>query len=305
MDEQLKETAYYPTQEELQQWAEGLFAEAETIKFEATDMSMRAFTHSMGCYNLRSVTYVKFTTDRGSTFYCYWQRAMSTPAPLLIHTPGYNSEVSMHPHLLQEGYNILHVNPLGYATPWGPDLSKKKDGSWPVLRDFVQSYGKEGYREWLVNTILAVKWALSQPECLPDRVSFFGTSQGGAGSLVLGSVFKDHGVRCVAADLPYLVNLPLCKKIGCYNTGADNMEDPEKAWKAVMHMDAYAHRERLSAMPVLLTAGGADTLCRQETIRSLFDALTGMKSFMLIKDEPHRYTQPFLYMAAAWFRMFA
>ena len=52
----------------------------------------------------------------------------------------------MHPELVGAGYNVLHVSPLGYSTPTGPDETKKRDGNWPVLPDSALSGGTKGYR---------------------------------------------------------------------------------------------------------------------------------------------------------------
>ena len=90
-----------------------------------------------------------------------------------------------------------------------------------------------------------------------------------------------------------------------YDTGADGMPDPERAWRAAALLDGMAHRERLSRLPVLLTSGSEDTLCPPRTIQALFDALTGTKAYMNIEGSGHCYTQEFVYMAMAWLRMYA
>ena len=68
-------------------------------------------------------------------------------APLLVHTPGYSAEISTHPELVSLGYNVLHISPLGYATPNGPDETQKRDNTWPVLADTISSHGEKGYKQ--------------------------------------------------------------------------------------------------------------------------------------------------------------
>ena len=42
-------------------------------------------------------------------FYAYFQPVYSGgPAPLLLHVPGYGGELSMHPELVFDGFNVLH-----------------------------------------------------------------------------------------------------------------------------------------------------------------------------------------------------
>ena len=290
-----------PTPLEAERWIEELWQEAEGITVEAEFATNRGQLFNMGSYNVRNCCYVRMTTSRGHTFYCYYDRAPATPSPLIVHTPGYNSEVSTHHMLKMEGFNVLHIDPLGYLTPSGPDESKKRDGGWPVLGDTMASFGREGYREWFLNCIVAVRWALGREENHPDRVSFFGTSQGGMGSLVLGSIFAGRGARCVCSDVPYLQNLGM----GGYDPGFAAQADPDRAFRALAMFDGMTHRERLSTMPVLLTCGGKDEVCPPETISALYDVLTGTKSLTYLADTTHGYTQEFVYLAKAWLRMYA
>ena len=291
----------YPTPAEAEAWIDALWRETESISVTAEFLPARGFQFNMGSFNIRNCGYVRMNTSDGRTFYCYYDRVPRGPAPLIVHTPGYNSEVSTHHMLKLEGFNVLHVDPLGYLTPDGPDESKKRDGGWPVLQDTVESYGARGYRDWIRNCILAVRWAMAREENLPGRVSFFGTSQGGMGSLVLASVFAGRGARCVCADLPYLQNLGM----GCYDPGFSRTEDPGRAFRALAMFDGMTHRERLSALPVLLTAGGKDEVCPPQTISALYDALTGTKSLTCLADSMHCYTEEFIYLAKAWLRMYA
>lgn len=73
-------------------------------------------------------------------------------------------------------------------TPSGADWSLAlPDRNWPVLPNTALG-APGGYEDWLSDVLLAVRWALERPDVLPDRLSFFGTSQGGGGSLLLASL---------------------------------------------------------------------------------------------------------------------
>ena len=102
-----------------------------------------------------------------------------------MHLPGYGHEMSAHPELVAMGYNVLHVSPLGYASPSGPQLGRMRDGIWPVLPETVDSGGEGGYAEWFVDCLVAVGWALGRAEVAAGRLSLFGTSQGGGAALLL------------------------------------------------------------------------------------------------------------------------
>ena len=299
---------YYPNQDELAGWIASIWEMAEQTECTAEILENNGFSFSLGVNHVGAeFTYVKFSPKGMDPFYGYWQPVLSGPAPLLFHVPGYGAEMSTHPELVSLGFNVLHVSPMGFATPEGPDESKKRNDSWPVLPDTVISGGKEGYRIWLANCIMAIKWAMQQAEVIEDRISFFGTSQGGGGSLLLGSLFKDRGVRCVAADVPFLTNYPLADGRGAYQhaaEGLDAVEDKAAGWKALGFADTINHAERLT-MPVMLTAGGKDEACPPETVQSLYEELPGTKSLTYFKDLTHRYTREFLPLAAAWFRIYA
>lgn len=309
MIDRLTALKHYPLPEEIDSWAESILAEADSTPCEAEVLELNGFSHSLGVYYAAGeFRYVRFTPQGGTPFYAYWQPAWSKPAPLLVHVPGYGAEISTHPDLVQQGYHVLHISPLGYATPHGPDESRKVDGFWPVLPDTIASGGESGYREWLLHCALAIRWARQQEGVPADRISFFGTSQGGGGALLLGSLFRDRGARCVAADVPFLTNFPLLLETrqgdDPFKKGFAKLDNPAMGWRALGFIDTLSHARRLT-MPVLLTAGELDEITPQDTIASLFEALPGTRSYTLLKGTGHRYTREFSHLAAAWFRMYA
>jgi len=312
----------YPSAEEIDRWADNLFQEASdnpaaAEKIEPDELDWPNSDNLPYRYAARHHTgsaYVRFSYQEGRAFYCFWQPVFGggrRQAPLLIHVPGYGGEMSAHPELVSAGYNVLHINPLGYCTPESMDDKELGDPedplSWPQLPDTITSYGEKGYRQWFRDCINAVSWALKQPEVLPGRFSFFGTSQGGGGSLILGSLFSGKGVRAVAADLPYLTNFPLADGRGAYEIAAAALEkagDRDRAWKALGYVDTFSHTHRLT-MPVLLTAGGADEMCPPDTVFSLFERLDTIKSYTFLKESEHEYTPEFLSLAKGWFDLYA
>jgi cephalosporin-C deacetylase-like acetyl esterase len=299
--------AAYPTEQEVSAWLDGIWALADaTPDFQAEILPKQGFTHNLGIRHTRGFQYVKFTHRDGHVYYGYWQQALSLPAPLLVHVPGYGAEMSSHPDLVAQGYNILHISPLGYSTPDGASSEKRRNNNWPVLPDTILTGGTAGYRLWLLDCLLAIRWALTQPEVIPSRLSFFGTSQGGGGALLLTSLYHGRGVRCVAADLPFLTNFPVAAGRGAYGMVKEPLSvvGDSAGWHAIGLVDTISHAHRLD-VPVLLTAAGADSTCPPETIEGLFHRLRGTKSYTYLKDVGHRYTQQFIPLAAAWFRLFA
>jgi cephalosporin-C deacetylase-like acetyl esterase len=147
---------------------------------------------------------------------------------------------------------------------------------------------------------------MSQPTVIPDRVSFFGTSQGGGASLLLGSIYRDHGVRCVAADEPFLTNYPLSTFRGAYDharLGVD-MGDKSQAWHNLGFIDTLNHASRMN-YPVLLTLGTKDASCPPECIQALYDELDTDKMLLSMKNRGHGYQYEFIRHALTWFELYA
>ena len=297
----------YPSRDEIDAWLDSIWELVDSTRCEAELLADQGFTHSLGVRHTPGFQYVRFSPVGMSEFYGYWQPALSSPAPLLVHVPGYGAEMSAHPDLVAAGFNVLHISPLGYSTPEGADKSKQRDGKWPVLPDTILSGGKKGYREWLANCASAICWAGEQTEVSRERVSFFGTSQGGGGALLLASLFRGRGVRCVAADVPFLTDFRGARSQGAYALFSDALriaDDRESAWHAAGLIDTLSHVHRLD-LPVLLTAGGSDETCPPHTVEALFERLPGTRSYTYLKDIGHRYTTQFIPLARAWFRLYA
>ena len=300
---------YYPGREEIDAWAVRLRMKTEAVSVEGVlleDMPVRVpFGNSPNTLVNR---YVRFTADDGRRpFYGYWQPALNTPAPLLINLPGYGSSISMHPQLSDLGFHILHISPLGYVTPQGTvsELALP-DGNWPVLPNTAVGL-PGGYEDWLSDCLLAIRWARAQPDVLPDRLSLFGTSQGGGGSLLLASVLGAENVRCVCADLPFLTDFPRTELRGAAYSllrpvyGAVPHGD---FWRRLGCIDTISHAHRLT-MPVMLSAGGADDTCPRETIEHLFQLLPNTKQYTFLEHQVHTHSRSSMYLFAAWLRMYA
>jgi len=250
--------------------------------------------------------YIRFEVPGRSPFYGYFQPCFQKAAPLLIHTPGYGSEMSIHPELT-DSFCVLHINPLGYVTPSGKDQSKMTmDGCGSVLPDTILSGGRKGYFDWLADCVSAVEWAKNQPEVLPDRLSFFGTSQGGGAALLLASIYSGRGTKCAASDQPFLTNFAFAGGQGAYCMGEKLYSHLSRVevLDALFNYDTVNHVHRYN-FPVLLTSGGKDCACPPETIQDLFSRLKGTRSYTHFDHLAHGYNKEFVSLARAWFDIYS
>ena len=275
----------YPSRGEVDCWLDSIWDLADATECPAELLTDQGFTHNLAVRHTPGFQYIRFSPAGMSVFFGYWQPALSCPAPLLVHVPGYGAEMDAHSGLVAAGFNVLHISPLGYSTPKGADEAKRRDGSWPVLPDTVLSRGKKGYREWLAHCATAVGWASRQAEKIDNRISFFGSSQEGGGALLLASRFRGRGVRCVAADVPFLTDFPGAQDQGAYWLFSNTLrfvDNKESAW----------HVHRLD-LPVLLTAGGIDEMCPPHTILAPSARLFSIPVFHVKWTESVKTIHPF------------
>lgn len=295
-----------PQQKDIDVWADGIYEEGMRLSYTVETVPLDPFKPYI--YAFQSVTadyFAKITAEGHDTFYAYFQPCYERTAPLAVHTPGYGGEMSMHPELTDR-FHVLHINPLGYSTPEGKNAEKlTMNGLGTVLPDTVLTKARGGYRTWLTECVIAIRWAFSLPSVLP-RVSFFGTSQGGGASLLLGSVFSGKGCACVCADQPFMTNFPLAKGRGAYTMGDSLLAGvPQKQIdEALAYIDTlnHAHRYRF---PVALTSGGRDEACPPDTVYSLFERLSGTRSYTHFEHLTHGYNREFVQLVRAFFSMYA
>ncbi len=301
--------AYYPSPAEVDAWCADLLARVEGVRVEGVLLDDSPLTEPFGnCPNTLINRYVRFTASDGRRpFFGYWQPALKSPAPLLINLPGYGGFMSLHPQLCDQNFHVLHISPLGYITPAGAERSLAlPDGNWPVLPN--TALGRpDGYEDWLSDALLAVRWALEQPGVLADRLSFFGTSQGGGGSLLLASLLGPDRVRCVCADLPFLTDFPHTGLEGdAYGLlrPAAELVAPELFWRRLGFVDTLSHAHRLT-MPVMLSGGGADATCPSATVERLFAALPRTKQYTFLEHQEHTHSRSSMVLFSAWLHLYA
>lgn len=298
--------SYYPSRDAVDAWAESLLQKSKKLTVTAAYTNDMPIQHRFGNGpNALINRFVRFSVSDGHSFYGYWQPALKKPAPLLINLPGYGGYMSMHPQINDDGYHILHISPLGYV---GPDRIRGElfldDGNWPVLHNTAAGL-PGGYEDWLIDCLLAIDWARQQPEVLPDRVSLFGTSQGGGGSLLLASILQDQ-IRCVCADLPFLTAFPLTGLQGdAYGILRKAYATVSEAdfWNRLGYVDTLSHAHRLH-IPTMLSSGGMDTVCPPETVAKLFEALRCTKQYTHLEDVVHTHSRQSMYLFRGWLALF-
>ena len=340
---------HYPSSNEIDTFCNNLLTKANKAEIIAQPINIPNYStfNIKGQRNVKPTRYIKFTVKNIpniSSFYCVWQPAYKDNQPLLVHTPGYAGTMSLHPGLQENGYNVLEINPLGLNGPNGFDMSLmkklsenvliqleeefkknpndliptlyknvRKTGVPPVLLDSIYTYGEKGYNNWLICCIIAVKWAMKQKSVNANRLGFFGTSQGGGGSLLLSSIFSNE-VKCCAADQPFMTDYvtaaketdgkhPITAQFKYIMSGGDNTLDLPKAWNALGYVDTISHAHRLQ-IPVLLTSGSEDFTCPPNCIFNLYRKLPNTKSITDEFNRGHGGHASFHNIMLGWFKSY-
>lgn len=299
---------WYPQPRQVDAWAAGLAAQSEAVRVRGTLLKAQPIRREFGNGpNTLENRFVKFeAADGRRPFYGYWQPAAKTPAPLLVNLPGYGGYMNLHPQLSDLGYNLLHISPQGYVGPEGANEKLQLPcGDWPVLP--LTAEGRPGgYGDWLGDCLLAIRWALARPEVQPGRLSVYGTSQGGGAALLLASILGEK-VRCVCADLPFLTGFPLTglagPAYGLLQAPSARVEAP-LFWNRLGYVDTLSHARRL-AVPVMLTAGGADDTCPAATVEALFQKLHCTKQLTWLRQGVHTHSRQSMVLFAAWMQLWA
>lgn len=310
MTTKYKEFDYYPDKYEVDNWLDDIYNTAVNTRYDVEFLDIGLPWDKIGTRHIKEAKYIKFIPAGREAFYCYWQPSQFGNAPLLVHTPGGGAEMSMHPDLVMQGYNVIHISPLGYMTPYG--VNERLRGSSflpPCLAETITTKAQGGFKQWLIDCCIAIEWARKQNKVISDRFAFFGTSQGGMGSLLLGSLYSDKGVKCIAAEEPFATNFPMNKALD-ESPGykivfdmIDELENPSEGWYALGFLDSLSHLHRLT-FPVFLAAGGNDILCPHRSIMSVYEKISSSKVFYYMEGLNHDYSLQFITMISSWFKLY-
>jgi cephalosporin-C deacetylase-like acetyl esterase len=301
---------YYPSRSEVDAWAEEIWHAAAGAPVAAEVLDEAGLGMNPWFYpgsQLWKSRFVRLAPAGEEPFYVYWQPVAIGPAPLCAHLPGSGCEMTSRPAVVSEGFNVLEISPLGLGGPYGVDAARACGPESAMFPLSILSQGRDGYFHWLRQSAMAVRWAWGQPEVLPGRVSFFGASQGGGGSLLLGSVFLNRGVRCIVAEQPFLTDFRGGTDREAGRAAFEKVRErhgESAAWRGLGLIDTLSHAHRLT-VPVLLGAGTADAAVPCRTAEALFGLLPSTRAYCLLDGRGHTYSPEFQQLAIAWFRAYA
>jgi len=255
-----------------------------------------------GC-DFDGMTFLKIIYPESQPFYAKYYEASPSATHIMVSLPGYNAEWHSLKAYMNQGYNILQISPLGYNTPNGYENSLKVRGAWPVLYDTVSEFDEDiGYYKWFENCVVAIN-QIRKPF---QKLIFIGTSQGGAASLILSSIYKDLTDVC-AAEMPFMLGFSDNNYQKVRSFVINQYQSFEKfiyddiARERLYLFDPYNHRDRIQANCLLL-AGELDYECPKCDIKFLYDELICNKKYVELPGQGHGYTKEFEEIAKKWIK---
>ena len=217
--------------------------------------------------------------------------------PAIVTAPGYGgTQQGIMLAECQRGYAILQVYPRSQGVSeelWKIDGPEKL--TWKLDRP-DGAYYQAAYAD----VIRGIDYLLTRADVDRDRIGIAGTSQGGGIALAVASI--DLRVKAVVAHVPFLSDMrqaariegSLIKKL----LDSAHMND-EAHLKTLDHFDPLQLVRNLKA-PALISSGGKDAICPPETIRSVFDRISGVKALFHDPDLAHTSSDRFYGMTWNW-----
>ncbi|MBN2447864.1 MAG: alpha/beta hydrolase [Phycisphaerae bacterium] len=208
-----------------------------------------------------------FTTSDGVRLHGWFIKSQGQSRGMIVHFHGNAANITNH---------IA-------AVAWIP--SEHYDVLMFDYRGFGRSDGRVTREGTIRDGLAAVDYALTRPEYQPGKLFAYGQSLGGAVATVVTAERPE--IRAAVLEATFS---------GYRRIGAEHLRRLIHvnfvarfiAWAGLSgDYDPIDYVSRISPRPLLIIAGGNDTLCFPELGRDLFDAAGEPKEFVLVEGAQH------------------
>lgn len=204
------------------------------------------------------------------------------PWPVIVTASGYGgNQQGIMLGECQRGYAILQVFPRGQG-PSAEYFKLRGDKLTLELKKPEGAYYQGAYTD----VIRMIDYIVTRPDIDSSRIALAATSQGAGISLAVASL--DSRVKVVVAHVPFLCNMRLAATMPSLVRG---LLDKAKANndKSLHTLDYFDPLNLVSHLhvPVLMSAGGKDHTCPQQTIRSVYKRINSIKELKFYPNLAH------------------
>jgi cephalosporin-C deacetylase-like acetyl esterase len=226
------------------------------------------------------------------------------PFPALVSVPGAGpGHCAPDSHWAKAGVITLLMNVHQYDPPTDAvELQKRYDEL-----NRVQTYSHQGapdrnqyyFRKSILGINRAINWLAERPDVDKERLAIFGSSQGGAFTLVMAGLNKK--IKAASANVP-----ALCDHAGYKldrNPGWPRLvanDDPERL-KMSGYFDAVNFARSITC-PILVSAGFIDTTCSPSSVYAAYNIIRAPKMMFNEPEMGHSQSARFSAYRADWLR---
>lgn len=216
---------------------------------------------------------------RVAGWYCVPKESyLPPPYPAVLLVPGYISEPDIPKAWAALGYAAVGVAPRGKLR----SNSQYNPGYPGLLTHNIIDKNTYSYRGFYVDAVRAVDFVLDRPEVDSERIGVYGSSQGGALTIVTAALRSDV-ITCGAAGAPYLCGFMDSAKL-CMSYPYEEINEYLRAnpdheplvRETVAYFDGINFAPKVTA-PMFVYIGMEDDVCPPETGLAVHEALAGPK----------------------------
>jgi cephalosporin-C deacetylase-like acetyl esterase len=224
------------------------------------------------------------------------------PALVSVHgaDPGYYAPDTAW---VKNGVIMLRMNVHQYAPP--TDSVKIKKIYDELNRQQFYSYqgapdrGKYYFKKSILGINRAINWLAERPDVDKRHFAMFGSSQGGAFTLIMSGLNKN--IKAASANVPALCDqagYKLGRTPGWPRIAASN--DPEKL-KMSGYFDAVNFACGITC-PIIVSAGFIDSTCSPSSVYAAYNTIKSPKMMFNEPDMGHSQSKRFSEYQAEWLK---
>lgn len=227
------------------------------------------------------------------------------PFPALINVPGAGpGHCNPDTGWVRNGVIVLLMNVHQYNPPTGNPVEARKiydELNKPLTYCHHGAPDKDKYyfKKSILGINRAINWLAERPDVDKEHVAMFGSSQGGAFTLIMSGLNKN--IKAASANVPALCDhagYKLDRSPGWPRVVTNN--DPEKL-KMSGYFDAVNFARSITC-PIIVSVGFIDTTCSPSSVYAAYNTIQSPKMIFNEPDMGHSQSKRFSDYQTEWLK---